>query len=216
VQFGFGRVSTTHAPWSQYLPAPHSPSPAHVFVHEPPTHLGASTGHAVSAVQPPPTGVGLQTPLSHVKPSEHGAAAQLERHWPSAQTLSSPHSLENLQPFSCAVHEPPTHAWPASQSVAAVSAEHGHGPALPPHAWHALSTHTLPSPQSLLVVHSFFVPGSLLGAAQSPLLQTSPFGQLVSDVQTVAQPVEVHCEPGAQLALPVHAWWSGVETPEHP
>src|SRR5690349_13914056 len=90
VQFGFGRVSTTHAPWLQYLPAPQSESPA----------------HAVGLVGPLGT-VGLQTPFSQLKPEAHGAASQLVRHCPSAQTLLSGHSLEYLHVFSGAVHAPP-------------------------------------------------------------------------------------------------------------
>jgi hypothetical protein len=30
LQFGFGRLSTRHAPWSQYLPVPHEALSVHV------------------------------------------------------------------------------------------------------------------------------------------------------------------------------------------
>jgi hypothetical protein len=106
----------------------------------------------------PPVAFGWQTPFVHVKPSAHGADAQLVRHWPFAQTFPSAHSLEYLQTFSGAVHLPATHESPPLQSLATV---HGQGPAVPPHALHALSTQIFPSPQSDFVVHSTVFGGSL-------------------------------------------------------
>ena len=158
----------------------------------------------------------MHTVLSQVKPAAHGAAAQLARHWPSAQTLPLSHSLENLQVFEGAVHEPATHAWPEAQSVAAVAVVHGHGPAEPPHASHEPATQALPSPQSLLVVQSFFAPGSTVGAAQSPALQTSPFAHGTASEHAVVQPLAVQTEPEGQLDAPVHAAWVGGATPEQP
>src|SRR5688572_27808463 len=72
VQFVVGRVSTTHAPWLQYLPAPHSASPVQDFTQPPPTHFeAAGSVHCASAVHPvgPPVAFGLHTPFSQVKPS---------------------------------------------------------------------------------------------------------------------------------------------------
>jgi hypothetical protein len=150
--------------------------------------------------------VGLHTPFSHVKPLLHGAVSQLARHSPSAQTFPASHSLENLHAFCCDVHDPPTQAWPLEQSVAAVQ---GHGPAVPPHAWQLPETHALPSPQSVFVVHSFFAPGSVEGAEQTPALHTSPFGQEPSSEHTVAHPVCVQTWPCPQLDVPVHGLCDG-------
>jgi hypothetical protein len=75
-------------------------------------------------------------------------------------------------------------------------AVHGHGPAVPPHASQAPAMQALPSPQSAFVVQSFFVPGVVAGAAQSPSLQTSPFAQGTPSEQVVVQPFEVQTEPG--------------------
>jgi hypothetical protein len=154
--------------------------------------------------------------LSQVKPVAHGVAAQLVRHWPSAQTFPLSHSLENLHVLAGAVHAPATHAWPAAQSVAAVAVVHGHGPAEPPHASQAPATHALPLPQSLFVLQSFFAPGSTAGAEQRPALQTSPFAQGTPSEQVVVQPVAVQTEPGAQLDAPVQGAWLGGATLEQP
>jgi hypothetical protein len=103
--------------------------------------------------------LGWQTPFVQVNPSAQGAAAQLVRHWPSAQTFPSAHSLEYLQTFCGAVHLPATQVSPPEQSTVAVQ---GHGPAVPPQASHLLSTQALPSPQSAFVVHSTVLGGSFV------------------------------------------------------
>jgi hypothetical protein len=148
-----------------------------------------------------------------VKPSPHDAESQLTRHWPSAQIFPFAHSLENLHVFACAVHAPATHVRPPVQSAAAV---HGHGPAVPPHAWHALPTQTLPSPQSVFVVHSFVPPGVVPGAVHEPDLQTVPFGHAASLAHCCAQPFVVHTDPLGQLAFPVHDCVVGAGTFEQP
>ena len=48
-------------------------------------------------------------------------------------------------------------------------------------------------------MQSFVVPGSVVGAAQSPFLQTSPFGHSISPEHVVVQPAAVHTDPGGQL-----------------
>jgi hypothetical protein len=151
-----------------------------------------------------------------VNPAAHGAASQLARHWPSAQTFPLEHSLENLQVFVGEVHDPATQACPFEQSVAAVAVVHGQGPAAPPHAWHVLATQALPSPQSLLVVHSFLAPGSIAGAEQSPALQTSPLAHGTPSEHVAVQPLAVQTEPAAQLVAPVHACLGGGATLEQP
>jgi len=110
---------------------PHWSSPAHVFVHEPATHFGASPLHCASVAHVPPVAPGLQTPFSHVPPLQVDESVQPARHWPSAHTLPSAHSLENLHVFEGDVHAPPMQVRPPSQSVVAAQ---GHGPADPPHA----------------------------------------------------------------------------------
>jgi hypothetical protein len=170
----------------------------------------------VHVTPPPPPGVGWQAPLVQVNPSAHGVDAQPARHWPSAHTFPSPHSLENLHVFAGEVHEPPTHAWPLAQSVAAVAAVQGHGPAEPPHASQVFATQALPSPQSAFVVQSFFAPGSTVGAAQRPFLQTSPFAHGMLSEHVAVQPVAVQTEPAAQLEAPVHACFVGGATVEQP
>lgn len=84
VQFGFGLVSTTHAPWSQNLPLPHSGSPLHGLTQLPPAHFGVSPEHCVSSVQLV-LGAGSHAPLLQTNPAAHAVVAQLARHWPSAQ-----------------------------------------------------------------------------------------------------------------------------------
>lgn len=64
VQFGWGRVSTTQAPWLQYFPAPHWGSAVHWGAQEPATQR-LPLGHGALLEQPPPGAVGLQTPRSH-------------------------------------------------------------------------------------------------------------------------------------------------------
>jgi len=110
VQFGFGRVSTTQAPWSQNFPPPHSASPAHACAQTPDTHCGVAPPHCCAVVQAGPPGAGSHAPLAHVKPAAQGVASQLDRHCPSAQIFPASHSLENLQVFAAAVHAPETHA----------------------------------------------------------------------------------------------------------
>jgi len=179
------------------------------------THFGAAGSvHCASAVQPvgPPV-AGLHTPFSQVKPSSHGFDSQLARHCPSAQTLSSPHSLEYLQVSSGAVQAPATQMSPPEQS-AVVS--HGQGPALPPHASHLPALQVLPSPQSAFVVHSFTGPGSVPGGEQRLFWHVSPFGQFASSWQESVQPVAVQTSPGLQLVFPVHVAWAGARTGEHP
>jgi hypothetical protein len=111
--------------------------------------------------------------------------------------------------FTGAVQLPATHSRPAEQSL---GFEHGHGPAVPPHASHAPATHALPSPQSSFVVQSFFGPGSVAGAEQSPALQTSPFGHGTASEHVVVQPLAVQTDPGGQLVAPVHAVFVGGAT----
>ncbi len=217
VQFGVGRVSTTHAPWSQNLPAPQVPSVVQLATHAPDTHFGAAGSvQLASPVQPPPPEpFGSQTPFVHVKPSPHEALSQPARHWPSAQIFPCAHSLENLQVFVGEVHAPATHVRPPVQSVVAL---HGQGPALPPHAWQTLFTQTLlPSElQSVFVVHSFVPPGVVPGAVHVPDLQTVPFGHDASLAHCCAQPFVVQTDPLGQLELPVHDCVVGAGTFEHP
>ena len=211
-QFGVGRVSTTHAPWLQNLPLPQSLSVAQAATHAPPTHCGVAPEHSLSVAQPPPTGLGSQTPFAHVKPAPHVVVSHVARHWPSAQTLPSAHSLEYLQTFAAAVHEPAWQVSPDAQSVAAV---HGHGPAVPPQASHFPLTQ-VPPLQSAFVVQSVVVPGSIVGAVQRFDLQTSPEGQVESSVQEVVQPVDVQVSPALQLEVPVQAGCAGAVTVEQP
>jgi hypothetical protein len=56
-----------------------------------------------------------------------------------------------------------------------------------------------------LVVQSFFGPGSTVGAAQSPALQTSPLAQGIASEQAVVQPLAVQTDPVGQLEAPVQA-----------
>jgi hypothetical protein len=130
--------------------------------------------------------------LLQVNPVAHGFASQLSRHWPAAQIFPVSHSLENLQVFEGEVHDPATHVCPLAQSVAAVAAVHGHGPAVPPHASHEPATHALPSPQSAFVVQSFFGPGLTVGAVHTPDLQTVPCAHALSSEHVVAQPLARH------------------------
>ncbi len=167
VQFGFGRVSITHAPWLQYLASPQSGSVVHALTQAPLTHFGvAASVHWVSPVHAGVTGAfGSQTPFEHVNPVPQEAVVQLARHCPSAQILSAPHSLEYLQVFFCSVHAPSMQMRPFAQSVFVL---HAHGPAVPPHASHLPPLHALPSPQSVFVVHSVEGPASVPGTAQMP------------------------------------------------
>jgi hypothetical protein len=203
----------------QYFPVPQSGSLLHDFTHEPLTQLGASGDvHSASELQtgpppPPPPGVGRHTPLSHVNPASHGFVSQLSRHWPSAQTWESVHSLEYLHVFSFAVHAPATQVNLSPQSF---EVSHGHGPAFPPHASHVPALHALPSPQSAVVVHSLRGPGPVPGGEQSPSWQISPFGHCSFVEHSAAHPVAVQTVPGGQLALPVQAVRGGAFTREHP
>jgi hypothetical protein len=167
-------------------------------------------------VQPPPFGFGSHAPFVHVKPAAQGVVSQLPRHCPSAQTFPLSHSLENLQVFAGAVHDPATQAWPLAQSAAAVAGVHGQGPERPPHDSQVPAAHALPTPQSLFVVQSFFVPGSVPGAAQRLVLQISPFAQGTPSEHVVVQPAAVQTDPGAQLEVPVHAVFAGGATVEQP
>jgi hypothetical protein len=188
------------------------------LTHEPLTQLGASGDvHWASPEHagwpPPPTGVGLHTPLSQEKPSPHGLASQLVRHCPSAQILLPPHSLEYLHAFWAAVQAPATQVRPPEQSAVAVQ---GHGPEVPPHDSHVPALHALPSPQSALVEHSFFGPGAVPGAEQRPAWHVSPFGQVASVEQALVQPVAVQMDPAPQLAFPVQLGWAGERTGAQP
>jgi hypothetical protein len=213
---GAGRVSSTHAPWSQNFPGPHSGSALQLATHEPETHFGAAAFvHSASPVQPwfGPGPFGSHTPFVQVKPWPQEAASQPVRHWPSAQILPVGQSLEYLHVFVVAVHAPATHAWSGAQSEALWQ---GHGPAVPPHAWHALLTQTLPLPQSVFVVHSLVGPGVDVGAEQTPDLHTVPFGQVASFEHVCAHPPAVHTWPLSQLDVPVHGFAVGAVTPEQP
>jgi hypothetical protein len=206
----------TQAPWLQYLPSPHSASPAQDFTHAPLTHFGAAgSAHSASPAHPPDAGgVGWQTPFSHVEPSPHGADVQLVRHWPSAHTFPAPHSLEYVHVSSFGVHAPETQTSPPAQSAAFA---HGHGPALPPQASHFPAAHALPSPQSAFVVHSTGAPASVPGAAQTPPApQASPFGQSAFAAQIERHPVAVQVSPAWQLVLPVQVGCAGALAREQP
>jgi hypothetical protein len=187
--------------------------------------------HAEEAPPSPLATVGLHTVLSQVNPAPHAALAQLVRHWPSAQTLESPHSLEYLHVSWVGVQAPATHARPAPQSLGPAQ---GHGPALPPHAWQLpAAVHVLPLPQSDLLEHCFAgpasaggappsgtgerrVPGLVPGGEQSPVWHVSPFGHEASEAQGIAQPVVVQTVPELQLESDAHVGWAGAETFEHP
>jgi hypothetical protein len=184
------------------------------LTHEPARQVGVSPEHWAFVVHVvPPVALGLQTPFSHEKPVAQEVVSQLARHWPSAQIFPSPHSLEYLHAFCASVHAPATHAWPFAHSVAVW---HGHGPAVPPQAWHVLAMHVLPAEQSAVVVHSFAGPGFVPGAAQSPFWQVWPLAQVDVSVHVAAQPVAVHMEPGGHAALPVQDDCAGAGTSVQP
>jgi hypothetical protein len=198
VQFGFGRVSTTHAPWLQYWPAPQL----------------ASAVHPVEPVPPslPPVTVGSQTVFTHVKPAPHAVVAQLVRHCPSAQTFESLHSLEYLQAFVLAVQDPATHVWSFAQSL---GAEQGHGPAVPPHAGLVLAS-DVPPPDGPASDEVTFVPGEVPGGEQRPLWHVSPFGHDASEMQVRAQPVVVQTAPLPHVESLEQAGCAGAVTFEQP
>jgi hypothetical protein len=118
-----------------------------------------------------------------------------------------------LQVFCVAVQAPATQVKPFPHSAGAV---HGHGPALPPHAWHLPAVQVALPVQSVFVVHSFSVPGAVPGAEQSPLWQASPRGHWLLFVHLVVQPLAVQTDPGLQLALPVHVARGGAVIAEQP
>jgi hypothetical protein len=155
-------------------------------VHCPATHFCDAESQFASVVHVFPLGLGLQAPLSHVKPVAHGVVAlHSARHWPFAQIFPAPHSLENLHTLVDATHRFCWHSSPAEQSFAVL---HGHGPLVPPHAWHLLATHVLPAPQSAREVHSRAAGGLLAGAVHRLDLHTSPFWQSPSVEHVVVQP----------------------------
>jgi len=75
---------------------------------------------------------------------------------------------------------------------------------------------TPPLPQSVLVVHSFLVPGVLVGAAHTPALQTVPRSHSSLETQLFTHPTSVHTWPLAQLAWPEHVAGVGAATFVHP
>jgi len=186
------------------------------FTQVPLTHFEASgfvhCAFDVHAGVPPPP-LGLQTPLSQVKPAEHAPSLHGVRHWPSAHTLPPSHSLENWQVFFVSVHVPAMHACPAAQSAGFV---HAQGPAVPPHASHTPPLQVWPAAQSAFVVQSFFGPGLVPGGVQRPSWHTSPRAQLASDEQVDEQPVAVQTEPAGQLDVPVQEGRAGGLTVEQP
>jgi hypothetical protein len=209
VQFGVGRVSMTQAPWLQNWPVPHWASPVQPVPAPPPVVVPPSPPPLVV-----PTGFGSQTVLTQVKPTPQADAAQLVRHWPSAQTFPSAHSLENLHVSWTGVHAPATQVRPVPQSLTAVQ---GQGPAVPPQAWQVLAAvHVLPLPQSFVAVHSFRVTGAEPGGAQKPPWQVSPRAQDASAPHAVAQPPLVQTEPAGQLESPVQGVVLGALTVEQP
>lgn len=79
VQFGFGRVSTTHAPWLQYWPVVQLASEVQPAVQAPLTHNGALAGQLAFEVQP--VVLGTQTPAVQLEPAPHAwVASQPGRH----------------------------------------------------------------------------------------------------------------------------------------
>ena len=68
--------------------------------------------------------------------------------------------------------------------------------------------------QSVFVVHSFVPPSPLLppGAAQRPAVHTVPRSQSAVLTHVFSQPLLVHIEPLAQLALPVQGTVAGGAT----
>lgn len=143
--------------------------------------------------------------MPHVEASTHDFT-----HWPLTQDFPISHSLPNLQVLTGFVQMPPAHWSPFAQSVAVVQA---HGP--PVHTGlasgpasgvgvpvtHLFAVQTLPAPQSAVVVHSFVVPASPVGAVQTPTLQTVPRSHWSFVEHAFTQPDSVQTEPELQLAL---------------
>lgn len=65
-QFGFGRVSTTQAPWSQNFPLPQSASAVQAATHDPPTHFGVEPLQLASVVHCAWPGSVWQTPFVQI------------------------------------------------------------------------------------------------------------------------------------------------------
>jgi hypothetical protein len=215
-QFGFGRVSVWHAPWLQYLPAPHCASVVHEGAQVPFTHDGAVTGQVALVVHVVPVGTGWQAPFTQVVPAPQVVAEQSSTHCPSAHTFPGPHSLEYLQVFASAVQTPATHDWPVAQSACPVQA---HGPCVPPQvgpeSWpgtHFPASQTFPAVQSLVPVQLLGVPGIVPGGTQSPDLQTVPARQSPSTTHTCVHPLSVQIEPLEQLTSPVQGAGVGLGT----
>jgi len=154
--------------------------------------------------------VAVHAPATHDSPLAqslvelHGHGPLLPPHawqWFATHALPLPQSAFELQPFG--VHAPATQTSPAF--LQSLCCAHGHaGWPLPPHAWQPLFTHALPAPQSAFVEHSFGVPASCPGGAQSPAWQTVPRAQSESDWHVCSHPELVHTDPVGQLELPVH------------
>ncbi len=93
-QFGFGRVSTTQAPWLQNWPVAQLASEVQPAVHTPATHNGAVVGQLAFEVHELVC-VGAHTPFVQVAPAPHGfVASHPGRHCPLVQMLPDAHSLE--------------------------------------------------------------------------------------------------------------------------
>lgn len=172
-QFGVGSVFVTHAPLSQTSPPVQSVDVVHCGTQEPSTHLGVLPEHCASLMHCEPP-VGSQTPFTHCVPAAHIVVPLLQstRHSPFAHTLPAPHSLEYWQTFATGSH----------------------------FAQLPLPTHCCPDPQSLFDVQMTVCGGGSVevGATQTLFLQTSPFAQSVSTLQTVSQPAVVQTWFAAQ------------------
>jgi hypothetical protein len=217
VQLGWGRVSTAHAPWLQYLPLPHCESAVHWGAHEPATQIEPE-GQASPLEQSGPTASGLHTPRSQLNPFPQAfVASHPARHWPSAQTLSPGHSLEKVQVLVLGVHEPATQVSFALHWVAALAVVQGQGPLVPPQALQAPATQVEPEAQSLLSVHSRVFGGVVVaGATQREPLQTSPWGQAASELHFCAHPTSVQTASTPQAAAFLQLGLLGVGTEAQP
>lgn len=192
MQFGAGRVSATHVPLLQYLPAP---------------QVGSSE-HVVGPVPPSPgwVGFGWQTSFLQVKPSSHLPASQGSRHAPSAHTLPDAHSLENLQAFCGAVQVPLTHTFGLTQA----------GPVPQPAGFVLPSGFVEPSGFVPVPPSSPIVVPPPPGSKQSPLWQVSPLGHCTVEVHVLVHPAVVQTPPPVHCALLVQLGWAGPRTFEQP
>lgn len=94
VQLGLGRVSTTHAPWSQYWPVEHCESAVHDATHAPATQKGSPPVQSALLLHVDP-GLGTHAPFVQEDPVGHdtkgGTVLHVGRHFPSSHTSVRAH-----------------------------------------------------------------------------------------------------------------------------